>query len=57
MAETKAIFRRQLVKSGSSYPVVIPPEIIEGMHLKLYQKIIVIPRDDGIFLKLVEEEN
>lgn len=51
-----AVFRRQVTKSGNSYSVAIPVEIIEGMGVRLHQKVIVEPKNDGIFLKLVREE-
>lgn len=56
MKGNKPIFRRQIVKSGDSFQVVIPPEIIEGMGLRLHQQVTIEPMDKGIFIRVEEEE-
>lgn len=48
---TEIKFRRQIVRSGDSYQIVIPPEIFEAMNLRVHQKVIIEPKDDGIFLR------
>ena len=49
---TEIKFRRQLSKTGTSLGITIPMDIVESMGLKLHQKVIVEPRDDGIFLRI-----
>ena len=46
----KAVFRRMIVRSGNSYQIVIPPEIFEGLNLKIHQKVILVPTETGILI-------
>lgn len=48
---SKIVFRRRIVKSGNSYQVVIPPEIFEGLNLKIHQPVIVESTEYGILIR------
>ena len=41
-------FRRQIARSGGSFQVAIPPEVMEMLGLHLHDKILVEPVSDGI---------
>ena len=50
--QSQIVFKRKIVRSGNSYQVVIPPEIFEGMNLKLHQIVCVEAQEDGILLRI-----
>lgn len=50
-------FRRQIIKSGGSYQVVLPVELIESMGLRLHEKVVLEPQEEGIFLRLESVKN
>lgn len=47
-------FKRRIIKSGNSYQVVIPPEIFEGLNLKIHQSVRVEPQENGSILIVPE---
>ncbi len=49
------VFKRQIVKSGDSFQVVIPPEIFEALRLRVHQKVAIEPKEGGIFLRILGE--
>lgn len=46
-------FKRQVRRSGNSYMITLPPEIIENLKLQEGVRMQIEPEENGIFLRIV----